>query len=342
MNSPTAPGAPSLLSVRELGISYPGSAGGVSVVEDLSFALDAGATLGIVGESGSGKSQTALAILGLLPRQAQVSGSVRFGGEELLGLPRARLDDIRGARIGIVFQDPMSSLNPHLSIGTQLAEVLIRHRGSSRAAALAKSARMLDAVRISDARGRLAQYPHELSGGMRQRVTIAMALLCKPELLIADEPTTALDVTVQAEVLELLDELRLALGLALVLITHDLGVVSESCERTLVMYAGRAVEYGATAALLHDPVHPYTRGLLAARPRLDAPRPARLRAIPGAPPDRGAQATGCPFAPRCEHVLAICRTMVPPEIAAQDGRRYACHAPPGRNTAAADDPALIR
>ena len=317
----------SLLEIRDLDIRYATREGSVRAVNDLSFELDAGVTLGLVGESGSGKSQTALAIMGLLSPRAEARGSIRFEGSELLGLPRKKLDTMRGARIGMIFQDPMSSLNPYLSIGTQLAEVLTRHRGVGHAAALAESARMLDAVRIADASGRLSQYPHEFSGGMRQRVTIAMALLCKPQLLIADEPTTALDVTVQAEILDLLDELKRALKLALLLITHDLGVVAESCERCLVMYAGRAVEVGATAALLQNPVHPYTRGLLASRPRLDRPRPARLTAIPGQPPNAARLPAGCAFAPRCGQALPICAATMPQLEAGDGDRSYACHAP---------------
>ncbi|GAC1632275.1 MAG: ABC transporter ATP-binding protein [Nevskia sp.] len=318
----------SLLAIRDLDVRYATRGGGVvQAVNGLGFELEAGQTLGIVGESGSGKSQTALAILGLLARDAQVAGSIRFEGEELLGLPRQRLDALRGARIGIVFQDPMSSLNPYLCIGVQLAEVLQRHRGTSRAAALAESARLLDAVGIADARARLRQYPHEFSGGMRQRVTIAMALLCRPQLLIADEPTTALDVTVQAQILALLDELRVAMNLALVLITHDFGVVAESCARTLVMYAGRVIEQGDTAALLAHPRHPYTQGLLASRPRLDRPRPARLPVIPGQPVDPVHLPAGCAFAPRCTQRLPVCDRQRPRLEADATGRSRACHLP---------------
>lgn len=317
--------AMSLLEVENLVIRHALSTGVVQAVNGLSFRLDAGETLGIVGESGSGKSQTALALLGLLPQTAAVSGSIRFEGRELIGLPRAGWDAIRGAQIGIVFQDPMSSLNPYLRIGTQLAEVLVQHRGCSESAALAESARMLDRVGIGDAARRLRQYPHEFSGGMRQRVTIAMALLARPRLLIADEPTTALDVTVQAQVLELLGELKAELDLGLILITHDLGVVAERCDRALVMYAGRAVETADTASLLADPQHPYTQGLLASRPRLRGPRPQRLHAIPGQPPNPIALPPGCAFAPRCESALPVCRQRMPALRALAEGCALACH-----------------
>jgi oligopeptide transport system ATP-binding protein len=264
--------------------------------------------------------------MGLLGGGAEVGGSIRFGGRELLGLSRKDLDAIRGADIGMVFQDPMSSLNPYLSVGLQLAEVLIQHRGASRAAADAESARMLDAVGIDRAAQRLRQYPHEFSGGMRQRVTIAMALLCKPRLLIADEPTTALDVTVQAQILDLLDQLRASMNLALILITHDLGVVAEVCERAVVMYAGRIVEAGATRTLLRRPLHPYTQGLLASRPGLRGPRPESLHAIPGQPPNPARLPEGCAFAPRCTLRIAACDARRPCLETQQDvTRACACH-----------------
>jgi oligopeptide transport system ATP-binding protein len=296
-------------------------------VRGLDFALQAGQTLGIVGESGSGKSQTALALLGLQPRRARLAGSIRFEGQELLGAGEGALNRVRGRRIGLVFQDPMTSLNPYLGIGVQLAEVLERHQGLSRRAALAECARMLDAVRIADPQARLRQYPHELSGGMRQRVLIAGALLCRPALLVADEPTTALDVTVQAEILALLRELQAQMGMALLLISHDLDVVAEVCERLLVMYAGRAVESGPAAPLLAAPRHPYTRGLLASRPRLDTPRGAPLRPIMGQPPDPARLPAGCAFRPRCAEAVAACAAQVP-ELRGDDARRLACHAPP--------------
>ncbi len=328
----------SVLSVENLRVRHRA----VTVLDGVSFAIAKGESLGLVGESGSGKSQTALAVLGLLPATAHIEGSIRFEQQELIGAGRAALDQLRGSRISMVFQDPMSSLNPYLSIGVQMAEVLEQHRGASRADALREAAMMLDAVRIADPRRRLAQFPHEFSGGMRQRVLIAMALLAKPELLIADEPTTALDVTVQAEVLAVLDELRRELGLALLLITHDLGVVSGHCERMAVMYAGRIVESGPTAAVLANPRHPYTAALLATRPNLSGPRPARLPTIAGQPPDPARRPPGCAFAPRCEQVLPQCRELAPILRIDEARRGRACHLDAGPQTDAIttsdDDP----
>jgi oligopeptide transport system ATP-binding protein len=315
-----------LLQVRGLEVGFATAQGEARAVRGLGFELEAGQTLGIVGESGSGKSQTALALLGLQAPQARVAGSVRFEGRELLGLGERRWNEVRGNRIGLVFQDPMTSLNPYLSIGAQMAEVLVRHRGLGQAAALAECARMLDAVRIADAAARLRQYPHEFSGGMRQRVLIASALLCRPALLIADEPTTALDVTVQAEILALLRQLQEDLGLALLLISHDLDVVAEVCERVLVMYAGRAVESGPAARLLTAPRHPYTAGLLASRPRLDAPLGEPLRPIPGQPPDPARLPSGCAFRPRCSAAVPVCASEVPALRTLEAERACACHA----------------
>jgi oligopeptide transport system ATP-binding protein len=251
----------SLLAVQDLRIAY----GDTVVVDGMSFELAEREALAIVGESGSGKSQTALALLGLLEPRARVAGSVRCEGVELVGATTARLNTVRGTRIGMVFQDSMTSLNPHLKIGTQVAESLQQHRGLARQAAWLEARRLLDAVQIPDAARRLFQYPHECSGGMRQRIAIAIALACQPQLLIADEPTTALDMTVQAQILHLLAQLRRELGLAVLLITHDFGVVEALCERVLVMHGGRAVEQGATAAVLAQPEQPYTRTLLSAR-----------------------------------------------------------------------------
>jgi oligopeptide transport system ATP-binding protein len=258
----------SLLSIRDLVVDY----GATRAVDGVSFELEPGATLGIAGESGSGKSQTALAILGL-QRGARVGGSIVFDGSELAGATDDQLNRVRGARIGMVFQDPMTSLNPYRTIGAQLAEVLQVHRGATRSEALASATRMLDAVRIAEAPRRLGQYPHQLSGGLRQRVMIAGALLCRPRLLIADEPTTALDMTVQAQLIDLLAELQRDLGMALLLISHDFGVLAELCARLLVFHRGRIVEAGATTALLARPEHPYTQGLLQARAALDGTVP---------------------------------------------------------------------
>ncbi|MGQ0701329.1 MAG: ABC transporter ATP-binding protein [Panacagrimonas sp.] len=313
-----------LLEVRDLSVRFATQEGVVMAVDGLSFDLAAGGTLGIVGESGAGKSQTALAVLGLLARNAKVSGSIRFENQELLGRSEAQWSSIRGNRIAMVFQDSMTSLNPYLRVETQIGETLERHRGLSRSAARAESLRLLQAVRIPDAAQRLRSYPHELSGGQRQRVMIAMALACRPAVLLADEPTTALDVTVQAQILRLFDELRREFGVAMILITHDLGVVAEVCERTLVMYAGRIVESGATVDLLGAPAHPYTRALLEARPRLDTPVGKRLLALPGQPPDLTRLPPGCAFAPRCPIVETACEAAVPPLRSIEAGRLAAC------------------
>jgi oligopeptide transport system ATP-binding protein len=268
----------SLLLVDSLRLQFAGSA--APAVDGVTFALDGGEALGVVGESGSGKSQTAYAILGLSPPGARLDGSIRFDGRELLGLDAAAYRRLRGDRIAMVPQDPMGSLNPHLTLGLQMAEVLEVHRGVDRRSALAESRRLLEAVRMPEAVRRLAQHPHELSGGQRQRVVIAMALLCRPQLLIADEPTTALDMTVQAQIVTLLAELRRELGLALLLISHDLALVGALCERALVLRRGQVVEAGASETLLRAPAHPYTRALLAARPQLDRARGTRLSPPP--------------------------------------------------------------
>ncbi|MGH8505093.1 MAG: ABC transporter ATP-binding protein, partial [Stenotrophobium sp.] len=276
------------------------------------------------GESGSGKSQTALAVMGLLAANARVGGSIRYRGQELLGAKAATMNALRGAEIGMIFQDPMTCLNPYLRIGPQMAEVLVQHRGLAWAAALDASAQMLDAVRMPDARARLRQYPHELSGGQRQRVMIAMTLLCHPQLLIADEPTTALDVTIQAQILDLLVELRREMGLAILLITHDLGVVAELCDHALVMYAGRAMEQGPTRQLLSRTTHPYTRGLLRSRPSAGLVANGPLQTIPGAPPDLSRLPPGCPFQPRCRHAEPVCSERTP-ELQQDGDLQRACH-----------------
>ena len=313
-----------LLEVRDLCVSFDTPDGLVPAVDHLSFALAAGDALGIVGESGAGKSQTALALLGLLARNANVSGSIRFEGQELLTMRPSQWSKLRGNRITMVFQDPMTSLNPYLRVETQIGEVLERHRGLSRAQSRAESLRLLEAVHIADAPSRLRAYPHELSGGQRQRVMIAIALACRPALLLADEPTTALDVTVQAQILSLFAELRREFGVAMILITHDFGVVTEVCDHTLVMYAGRAVESGATRTLLQAPAHPYTRALLEARPRIDTRVAERLLALPGQPPDLLHLPHGCAFAPRCPIVVDACTRGVPPLEAVESGRLAAC------------------
>jgi oligopeptide/dipeptide ABC transporter ATP-binding protein len=314
----------SLLEVEALRVRHRRGGDEITVLDGVGLRLDAGEALGLVGESGSGKSQTALAIMGLLPASATVEGSIRLDGEELVGAGRAVFDRLRGSRIAMVFQDPMSSLNPYRTIGVQLTEGMERRLGMARGEALAEAARLLDAVRIAAPRRCLGQHPHELSGGMCQRVMIAMALAGRPRLLIADEPTTALDVTVQAEVLAVLDALRRELDLALLLITHDLGVVAGHCERMAVMYAGRIIESGPSSALLASPAHPYTAALLAARPSLHGPRPARLAAIPGQPPDPARRLVGCAFAPRCALVEPRCTDVRPTLLAVARQRHCAC------------------
>jgi oligopeptide transport system ATP-binding protein len=316
-----------LLEVSDLRIAYDGRDGTVQAVNGISLQLEAGGSLGIVGESGSGKSQTALAVMGLLAPNARVEGSIRFDGEELIGRSEPELAQLRGKSIAMVFQDPMTSLNPYLRIGRQMTEVLERHHGASRKDARNGALQMLDAVQIPDARNRIDAYPHELSGGMRQRVMIAMSLLCRPRLLLADEPTTALDVTVQAQILRLLAQLRQDFDLAIMLITHDLGLVAELCERTAVFYAGAMAEAADTAELLRGPRHPYTHGLLQARPGLDGPMDQPLLAMPGSPPEPGSILSGCPFAPRCPRAEAVCQQT--PPWTRQGERGFACHLPIG-------------
>ena len=302
-----------LLQVRDLRVTFRGRGRrDVRAVDGIDLDVAPGSTVGIVGESGSGKSVTSLAALGLLGRSADVTGSVRLDGQELLTLPDQQMRALRGKDIAMIFQDPMSALNPVLTVGRQITEILNRHRALSGEAAKQEAARLLDSVGIGDARRRLRSYPHQLSGGMRQRVMIAMALACRPRLLIADEPTTALDVTISAQILELLRELVVGSGTALVLITHDLGVVAGICDTVHVMYSGRIVESAPRRELFAEPHHPYTTGLLASVPRLDAPRGQPLRPIPGSPSDVLAWAQGCAFAPRCTREVDACRGGPPP------------------------------
>jgi len=308
-----------LLDVRNLTAEFEGEDGTVRAVEDVSFTLAPGEMLGIVGESGSGKSATSLAILGLLPGRGRiVRGSVKLAGVDLVGLPPDRLRAMRGGRIAMVFQDPMTSLNPYLTVGEQLREGAMLHLALGRSEADERSRALLERVRLPDAKERLRSYPHELSGGMRQRVMIAMALLANPEVLIADEPTTALDVTIQAQILDLLLELKEERGLAVMLITHDLGIVHRVCDRALVFYAGRVVESAPTSELFRRPLHPYTAALLGSLPRIDQRQ--RPLAIPGMPPrlDRG-PFTACTFAPRCRHVHDACLRGDPPLVEAEAG-----------------------
>ncbi|MFO1409439.1 MAG: ABC transporter ATP-binding protein [Steroidobacteraceae bacterium] len=310
----TAATAPPVLATRGLGVTYRTPSGPVAVVRGVDLELRRGEFLGIVGESGSGKSQLLLALLGLSAPGAIISGSIRYGDTELAGAGGATLNRIRGDRIAMVFQDPMTALNPYLTVGLQIGEVLQQQGGRAGAAARRRAAELLDAVQISEARRRLAQYPHELSGGMRQRVMIAMALACEPEILLADEPTTALDVTVQAQILALLRELRARTGTAVVLVTHDLGVVAELADRIAVMYAGRFVEEAPAAALFAASRHPYTEALKRSIPRIDAPLPERMATIAGNPPDPARLPEGCAFAPRCTLCQPRCCTGAAPPL----------------------------
>jgi oligopeptide transport system ATP-binding protein len=316
-----------LLEVNNLGVRFTRRDGpDAQVVQDVSFALDAGGTLGIVGESGSGKSQTVMALLGLLASNGRASGHARLRGKDLLAMKPAALNRIRGDRIAMIFQDPMTSLNPFLTIERQMTEALQQHRPVTRREARKRAVEALERVRIPDAARCIGMYPHELSGGMRQRVLIAAALMMEPDVLIADEPTTALDVTVQAQILALLREMNRERGTAILLITHDMGVVAELCDDVMVMYAGRAVEKARAEALFARPQHPYTAGLLGALPRLDAPVGAPLNTIPGNPPMSGAIATGCAFAPRCAYAFEHCH-LQSPALQADGARSRACHLP---------------
>ncbi|WP_321364820.1 oligopeptide/dipeptide ABC transporter ATP-binding protein [uncultured Celeribacter sp.] len=315
-----------LLDVKDLSVRFDTPEGDIHAVNGVSFRLEKGETLGIVGESGSGKSQLNFALLGLLAKNGHTTGQALFDGQDLLSISERKLNQIRANRIAMVFQDPMTSLNPYMRISDQMAEVLMLHKGLSKRAAIAESVAMLDAVKIPDAKNRVRLYPHEFSGGMRQRVMIAMSLLCHPEVLIADEPTTALDVTVQAQIMELLAELQREFGMATILITHDLGVVAGFCERAIVMYGGRIMEKASVDPLFETPTHPYTRGLLDAIPRVDEDQEA-LRAIPGNPPNMTGAPKGCPFAPRCALADERCRVETPALMKFAEGRARACFRP---------------
>ncbi len=303
-----------LLEVENLKVRLRTSRGMAQAVRDVGFTLERGDTLGLIGESGSGKSITALSLLGLLPEGAQVEGHIRLDGRELVGLPEAELCKIRGNRIAVVFQEPMTALNPVHTIGRQVAEPMLIHRGITRGAAKAEVIRLLDRVGLPDAARRVDAYPHQLSGGQRQRVTIAMALACGPDILIADEPTTALDVTIQNQILDLIAELVAESGMALILISHDLGVIAENVDRMMVMYGGTVVESGPTAEVFRRMSHPYSQGLFGARPKLGAPRGERLKTIPGTVPELADLPTGCPFSDRCALVIEDCRAALPPPL----------------------------
>ncbi|MGC5031683.1 ABC transporter ATP-binding protein [Micromonospora sp. DT229] len=314
-----------LLEIADLRVAFPGHSGPVNAVNGVSLEVDSGRTLAILGESGSGKSVTAQAVMGILDTPpATVSGSVRLQGRELLGLPRKQRERISGEEIGMVFQDAMAALNPVFTIGHQIMEVLRVRRGMSRADARRRAIELIDRVRIPAAKDRLRDYPHQFSGGMRQRIMIALAISLEPDLLIADEPTTALDVTVQAQVMELLAEIQRDSGMGLLLITHDLGVVAEVADEVAVMYAGRIVERGTVEQIFAGPAHPYTEGLLASMPRVDR-RDEQLYAIPGAPPNPARLPTGCPFHLRCPRATEECLVTLPPLQVLPAQRASACH-----------------
>jgi peptide/nickel transport system ATP-binding protein len=327
MSATTTTGAP-LLSVRNLRVTFQtrGSAA-VNAVDDVSFEIYPGQHVGLVGESGSGKSVTSLAIMGLLPsRGVKVQGAVEYDGRNLLELPSRELRTIRGRDISMVFQDPMTSLNPVVHVGTQVGEVIRQHYGSNRGEAEERAVELLAKVGIPDPGRRVREYPHQLSGGMRQRVLIAIALACEPRLLIADEPTTALDVTIQAQVLEVLKQLVVDTGAALLMITHDLGVVAGLCDEVNVMYSGRIVESADRMALFREPRHPYTGGLLASIPRLDSDRGVPLRPIPGSPTQVLPWSEGCAFVPRCPNRTDECTSRTP-QLEPDGGRELRCFNP---------------
>lgn len=316
-----------ILQVEDLSIRFPLEEGWATAVRNLHLDLKPGQILGLVGESGCGKSLTSLAILGLVPTPGQVaSGRILYDGKNLLGLSQAELSRIRGAKIAMIPQDPLTSLNPVYTIGQQIVEVLQRHQGLSEGDARKRTTELLDQVRLPNARERMNDYPHQFSGGMRQRVMIAMALSCSPKLLIADEPTTALDVTVQAQILDLMRDIREEHGTAILLITHDLGVVAEMCDEVAVMYAGRIVERAAVDPLFESPRHPYTMGLLHSLP---TPGRSRLQPIEGQPPSVGEIPVGCPFAPRCPKVMDVCREIFPAESRPLAEQMVFCHLYPG-------------
>ena len=323
--------SPPVLAVTELRTHFFTRDGVVKAVDGVSLSLDRGETLGVVGESGCGKSVTALSIMRLVPQASGriVSGSVHFDGKDLLALQPAAMRAIRGNRISMIFQEPMTSLNPVMTVGRQIAETVALHQWVARRAARERAIEMLALVRISEPRRRAGEYPHQLSGGMRQRVMIAIAMACTPTILIADEPTTALDVTIQAQILDLMLEMKERTGAAVVLITHDLGVIAETAQRVVVMYAGRKVEEAPVKALFAHPRHPYTRGLMTAIPRLnrgltETARSRRLTEIPGVVPSLIGMAEGCTFAPRCAYTTEQCRVAFPPEVEAAPGHFVAC------------------
>jgi peptide/nickel transport system ATP-binding protein len=327
------PASEPILAVQDLGVDIRLRRSTVHAVDGVSLRLEPGETVGIVGESGCGKSTLGLALAGLLPDNASVRGSIRLGGRELVGAGERALRTIRGAEVGIVFQDPMTSLNPTRRIGAQVGETLRLQRGASKAAAEEAAAEMLELVGLPRPREQLDRFPHELSGGMRQRVVIAAALICEPKVLIADEPTTALDVTTQSQILELFDRLRQTFGMATLLVTHDMGVVAGHADRVFVMYAGREAETGSTDDIFTCPRHRYTAALLGSILRMETTRKQKLYSIPGRPPDLTASLPGCPFAPRCPAVTSECTDAEPPATEA-GGHRWRCLHPAGQDESA--------
>ncbi len=315
----------SFLEVNNLNVEFNTADGIVRAVNNVSFSLEEGKILAIVGESGSGKSQTVFAMMGLLDQNGRATGSVKFEDQEILNLSISELNLIRSEKIAMIFQDPMTSLNPYMKVSEQMAEVLIHHKGLSKTDAIKQSISMLDAVQIPEARNLIRMYPHEFSGGMRQRVMIAMSLLCNPKLLIADEPTTALDVTVQAQIMHLLSDIQKEFGTSIILITHDLGVVAGNSDDTLVMYGGQVMEIAKTELIYARPTHPYTQGLISAVPRLDD-NADKLKTIHGNPPDAMLDPVGCPFSPRCKFSKDICSTQTPELLeAGENNHLRACH-----------------
>jgi peptide/nickel transport system ATP-binding protein len=320
--------AETLLEIRDLKVHFPTEDGVVKAVDGLSLTLEQGETLGVVGESGSGKSVTFLTVMGLITsKQARLEGQVLFRGQNLLDVPQDEMREIRGSKISMIFQDPMTSLHPFYKVGGQIVEAIRAHQQVGKREAWNQAVEMLNLVGIPKPKERANQYPHEFSGGMRQRAMIAMALSLNPDLLIADEPTTALDVTVQAQILDLIDRLRQEFDASVVIITHDLGVVAEHADDVMVMYAGRPAEYGSRDDIYYEAHHPYTWGLLRSITRLDQPKVERLRPIPGLPPSLIFVPPGCPFHPRCPYVMQVCKEEVP-ALLEEDGKHSsACHLP---------------
>jgi len=313
-----------LLQVQDLSVELQTHRGPAYAVRNVSFALERGESLGLIGESGCGKSMTAMALMGLLPENARVTGSIVFDGQELVGKPEREMCALRGDRIGMIFQEPMTALNPVHTVGDQVGEPLRLHRGLSASAARREAIALLDRVGIPDAARRIDAHPHQFSGGQRQRITIAMALACGPDLLIADEPTTALDVTIQRQILDLIRELVAERGMALMLISHDLGVIAQNVGRMLVMYGGTVVESGPTASVFANRMHPYTLGLFAARPGLRTAKGQRLATIPGTVPELVDLPKGCPFAGRCRFTIPECNAQVPPPYELDAGHFARC------------------